>query len=109
MVVLARELNLKQVHRFTMPFRTLTNQGSDGELVVSKCSATGFGGYGRFRKVLFEPERAGMLRPIANLHAGNAVAYTVKDKESDIELEVDNQYIMSHERLEDHSFYGRDD
>ena len=36
-------------------------------------------------------------------------AYIVKDKESDIELEVDNQYIMSPKDLKDHPLYGRND
>ena len=33
-------------------------------------------------------------------------AYDVKDKESDIELEVDNKYIMSPKGFENYSFYG---
>lgn len=51
--------------------------------------------YGSFRKVLPEPERAECFGQSRSLHAGMSSCIYGKDKESDIELEVDNQYIMS--------------
>ena len=68
-VVLARELNLKQVRKITMLFRSSKSRVRWVSWCVSKCSATELCVW-PFRKVLFEPERAECFGQSRSLHAG---------------------------------------
>ena len=88
-VVLARELNLKQVRKI---YDAIHEQGIKGPMEMFCHGALCMAVSGKCYLSLNE------LNASANRGACMQVcrrSYIVKDKESDIELEVDNQYIMS--------------
>ena len=94
-VVLARELNLKQVREIYDTIQRDQLKGPFGELVRIEMFCHGalcMAVSGKCYLSLHE------MNVSANRGACNQIcrrAYDVKDKESNIELEVDNQYIMS--------------
>lgn len=94
-VVLARELNLKQVAEIYRRIQEDKICGPNGEQIRIEMFCHGalcMAVSGKCYLSLHEMDNS------ANRGACMQVcrrAYTVKDKESDIELEVDNQYIMS--------------
>ena len=94
-VVLARELNLKQVRHIYDAIREQQICGPKGEPVRIEMFCHGALCMAVSGKCYLSLNG---LNASANWGACRQVcrrAYTVKDKESDIELEIDNQYIMS--------------
>ena len=94
-VVLARELNLKQVRKIYDAIQEQQIKGPMGELVRIEmfchgalCMAVSGKCYLSLNELNASANRGACMQVCRR-------AYTVKDKESDIELEVDNQYIMS--------------
>ena len=94
-VVLARELNLKQVRKIYDAIHNEQIKGPKGDLVRIEMFCHGalcMAVSGKCYLSLHE------MNVSANRGACNQICrrgYTVKDNESDIELEVDNKYIMS--------------
>lgn len=94
-VVLARELNLKQVRKIYDAIQNEQIKGPNGELVRIEMFCHGalcMAVSGKCYLSLHE------MNVSANRGACNQICrrgYSVKDNESDIELEVDNKYIMS--------------
>lgn len=94
-VVLARELNLKQVRKIYDAIQNEQIKGPKGDLVRIEMFCHGalcMAVSGKCYLSLHE------MNVSANRGACNQICrrgYTVKDNESDIELEVDNKYIMS--------------
>ena len=94
-VVLARELNLKQVHEIYQEIVKQQIKGPKGELIRIEMFAHGalcMAVSGKCYLSLHE------MNASANRGACMQIcrrAYTVHDKDSQIELDVDNQYIMS--------------
>jgi len=94
-VVLARELNLKQVREIYEQIEKQQIKGPSGELIRIEMFAHGalcMAISGKCYLSLHE------MNASANRGACNQICrhgYTVKGKDSDIELEIDNQYIMS--------------
>ena len=94
-VVLARELNLDQVYEIYQEIQKQQIKGPKGELIRIEMFAHGalcMAVSGKCYLSLHE------MNASANRGACMQVcrrSYIVKDKESDIELEIDNQYIMS--------------
>lgn len=106
-VVLARELNLKQVQEI---YRQITEQqirGPKGELIRIEMFAHGalcMAVSGKCYLSLHE------MNASANRGACMQVCrrgYTVKDKDSDIELDIENQYIMSPKDLKTIHFMNK--
>ena len=106
-VVLARELNLKQVHEI---YRQIVDQqitGPKGELIRIEMFAHGalcMAVSGKCYLSLHE------MNASANRGACMQIcrrAYTVRDKDTDVELEVDNQYIMSPKDLKTIHFMNK--
>ena len=106
-VVLARELNLKQVHEI---YRQIVDQqitGPKGELIRIEMFAHGalcMAVSGKCYLSLHE------MNASANRGACMQICrrgYTVKDKESNIELDIDNQYIMSPKDLKTIHFMNK--
>jgi len=94
-VVLARELNLKQVKVIYDTIRNEQIKGPKGELVRIEmfchgalCMAVSGKCYLSLHEMNASANRGACMQICRR-------AYEVKDKESDIELEVDNKYIMS--------------
>lgn len=94
-VVLARELNLRQVHRIYEAIHEQHICGPKGEPVRIEmfchgalCMAVSGKCYLSLNELNASANRGACMQVCRR-------AYTVKDKESDIELEIDNQYIMS--------------
>ena len=94
-VVLARELNLKQVKVFYDTIQNEQIKGPKGELVRIEmfchgalCMAVSGKCYLSLHEMNASANRGACMQICRR-------AYEVKDKESDIELEVDNKYIMS--------------
>ncbi len=94
-VVLARELNLKQVREIYDAIQTQQIKGPMGELVRIEmfchgalCMAVSGKCYLSLNEMNASANRGACMQVCRR-------AYIVKDKESDIELEVDNKYIMS--------------
>ena len=94
-VVLARELNLKQVRHIYDAIREQQICGPKGEPVRIEmfchgalCMAVSGKCYLSLNELNASANRGACMQVCRR-------AYTVKDKESDIELEIDNQYIMS--------------
>ena len=103
-VVLARELNLTQVHEI---YRQIVEQhitGPKGELIRIEMFAHGalcMAVSGKCYLSLHE------MNASANRGACMQIcrrAYTVKDRDSDIELDIENQYIMSPKDLKTGTF-----
>ena len=106
-VVLARELNLTQVHEI---YRQIVEQhitGPKGELIRIEMFAHGalcMAVSGKCYLSLHE------MNASANRGACMQIcrrAYTVKDRDSDIELDVENQYIMSPKDLKTIHFINK--
>lgn len=106
-VVLARELNLTQVHEI---YRQIVEQhitGPKGELIRIEMFAHGalcMAVSGKCYLSLHE------MNASANRGACMQIcrrAYTVKDRDSDIELDIENQYIMSPKDLKTIHFMNK--
>ncbi len=106
-VVLARELNLDQVKEIHEQILLQGIKGPKGELVRIAMFAHGalcMAVSGKCYLSLHE------MNSSANRGACNQICrrgYIVKDKESDIELEIDNQYIMSPKDLKTIHFMNK--
>jgi putative protease len=106
-VVLARELNLEQVKEIHTQIIDRETKGPKGELIRIEMFAHGalcMAVSGKCYLSLHE------MNSSANRGACNQICrrgYTVRDKESEIELEVDNQYIMSPKDLKTIHFINR--
>lgn len=94
-VVLARELNLQQVAEIYRQIKEENICGPNGELIRIEmfchgalCMAVSGKCYLSLNEMNASANRGACMQVCRR-------AYTVKDKESDIELEIDNQYIMS--------------
>lgn len=105
--VLARELNLQQVYAIHQQIKEQNIRGPKGELIRIEMFAHGalcMSVSGKCYLSLHE------LNSSANRGACMQVcrrAYTVKDKDSRIELDVDNQYIMSPKDLKTIHFMNK--
>ena len=105
--VLARELNLQQVYAIHQQIEEQNIRGPKGELIRIEMFAHGalcMSVSGKCYLSLHE------LNSSANRGACMQVcrrAYTVKDKDSRIELDVDNQYIMSPKDLKTIHFMNK--
>ena len=94
-VVLARELNLRQVKRIYDEIQQQRITGPKGDLIRIEmfchgalCMAVSGKCYLSLNELNASANRGACMQVCRR-------SYIVKDKESDIELEVDNQYIMS--------------
>lgn len=106
-VVLARELNLKQVRHIYDAIREQQICGPKGEPVRIEmfchgalCMAVSGKCYLSLNELNASANRGACMQVCRR-------AYTVKDKESDIELEIDNQYIMSPKDLKTIHFMNK--
>jgi putative protease len=106
-VVLARELNLEQVKEIRAQIIEQGLKGPKGELIRIEMFAHGalcMAVSGKCYLSLHE------MNASANRGACNQVCrrgYTVRDKESEIELDIDNQYIMSPKDLKTIHFLNK--
>jgi putative protease len=106
-VVLARELNLDQVKEIYEQIEKQKIKGPDGNLIRIEMFVHGalcMAVSGKCYLSLHE------MNASANRGACNQICrrgYTVKDKESDIELDIDNQYIMSPKDLKTIHFINK--
>lgn len=106
-VVLARELNLDQVSKIYQDINEQKIKGPSGELIRIEMFCHGalcMAVSGKCYLSLHEKDKS------ANRGACNQIcrrAYVVKDKESDIELEIDNEYIMSPKDLKTIHFMNK--
>ncbi len=106
-VVLARELNLEQVEHIYNTILAEDIRGPKGDLVRIEMFSHGalcMAVSGKCYISLHE------MNASANRGACNQICrrgYTVKDKESDIELDVENQYIMSPKDLKTIHFMNK--
>ncbi|MDD2436467.1 MAG: U32 family peptidase [Massilibacteroides sp.] len=106
-VVLARELNLEQVHKIHRQIVEQKIKGPKGELIRIEMFAHGalcMAVSGKCYLSLHE------LNASANRGACTQICrrgYTVKDKETDLELDIDNQYIMSPKDLKTIHFMNK--
>ena len=106
-VVLARELNLEQVKEIYTQIQEQSIRGPKGELIRIEMFCHGalcMAVSGKCYLSLHEMDSS------ANRGACNQLCrrgYTVKDKESEIELEIDNQYIMSPKDLKTIHFMNK--
>ena len=106
-VVLARELNLDQVAAIYKDIITQQIKGPSGELIRIEMFAHGalcMAVSGKCYLSLHEKDLS------ANRGACNQICrrgYVVKDKDSDIELEIDNEYIMSPKDLKTIHFMNK--
>ena len=106
-VVLARELNMEQVAAIHKAIIEQDIRGRKGELVKIEMFCHGALCMAVSGKCYLSLHEHGMS---ANRGACMQVcrrAYTVKDKESDIELDIDNQYIMSPKDLKTIHFINK--
>ena len=106
-VVLARELNLDQVAQIYKDINEQQIKGPAGELIRIEMFCHGalcMAVSGKCYLSLHEKDKS------ANRGACNQIcrrAYIVKDKDSDIELEIDNEYIMSPKDLKTIHFMNK--
>jgi len=106
-VVLARELTLEQVHKIHTQIKEAGIRGPKGEPVRIEMFCHGalcMAVSGKCYLSLHEMDSS------ANRGACNQICrrgYIVKDKETDIELEIDNQYIMSPKDLKTIHFMNK--
>ena len=106
-VVLARELNLKQVHEIYQQIVDQQITGPKGELIRIEMFAHGalcMAVSGKCYLSLHE------MNASANRGACMQIcrrAYSVKDKDSNIELDIENQYIMSPKDLKTIHFMNK--
>lgn len=106
-VVLARELNLEQVAKISRAIREEQICGPKGELIRIEmfchgalCMAVSGKCYLSLNNLGRSANRGACMQVCRR-------SYIVKDKESDIELEVDNKYIMSPKDLKTIGFMDR--
>jgi len=106
-MVTARELNLNQVAAITKAIKEQETRGPSGELVQIElfahgalCMAISGKCYLSLHNLNESANRGACLQPCRR-------AYQVKDKEKDIELEVDNEYIMSPKDLKTVHFLNK--
>ncbi|HKK09241.1 MAG TPA: peptidase U32 family protein [Bacteroidales bacterium] len=106
-MVTARELNLNQVAEITKAIEKEKVTGPSGELVQIEvfahgalCMAVSGKCYLSLHTMNSSANRGACLQPCRR-------AYDVKDKDSDIELEVDNEYIMSPKDLKTVHFLNK--
>ncbi len=106
-MVTARELNLDQVKYITTQIREQNITGPSGELVQIEifahgalCMAVSGKCYLSLDNLNSSANRGACLQPCRR-------KYIVKDKESDLELEIDNEYIMSPKDLNTVSFLDK--
>lgn len=106
-VVLARELNLEQVHEIYKQIVEQQIKGPKGELIRIEMFAHGalcMAVSGKCYLSLHEQNAS------ANRGACTQICrrgYTVKDKDSSVELDIDNQYIMSPKDLKTIHFMNK--
>lgn len=106
-VVLARELNLEQVHEIYRQIVEQQIKGPKGELIRIEMFAHGalcMAVSGKCYLSLHEQNAS------ANRGACTQICrrgYTVKDKDSSVELDIDNQYIMSPKDLKTIHFMNK--
>ncbi|NLZ95026.1 MAG: U32 family peptidase [Bacteroidales bacterium] len=106
-VVLARELNLDQVAQIYKDINEQEIKGPSGELIRIEMFSHGalcMAVSGKCYLSLHEKDKS------ANRGACNQIcrrAYIVKDKDSEIELEIDNEYIMSPKDLKTIHFMNK--
>lgn len=106
-VVLARELNLEQVHEIYKQIVEQQIKGPKGELIRIEMFAHGalcMAVSGKCYLSLHEQNAS------ANRGACTQICrrgYTVKDKDSNVELDIDNQYIMSPKDLKTIHFMNK--
>ncbi len=106
-VVLARELNLEQVKEIYTQIKEQNIRGPKGELIRIEMFSHGALCMAVSGKCYLSLHEMGSS---ANRGACNQLCrrgYTVKDKESEIELEIDNQYIMSPKDLKTIHFMNK--
>ena len=106
-MVTARELNLDQVASIISQIKAQNICGPSGELVKIEifvhgalCMAVSGKCYLSLDNFNHSANRGACLQPCRR-------TYTVKDKESDLELEVDNEYIMSPKDLKTLGFLDK--
>ncbi len=106
-MVTARELNLDQVKYITTQIKEQNITGPSGRLVQIEifahgalCMAVSGKCYLSLDNLNSSANRGACLQPCRR-------KYIVKDKESDLELEIDNEYIMSPKDLNTVSFLDR--
>jgi putative protease len=106
-VVLARELNLEQVQHIHEQIIEQEIKGPKGELIRIEmfshgalCMAVSGKCYLSLHEMNASANRGACMQVCRR-------GYTVKDKESDIELDVDNQYIMSPKDLKTIHFMNK--
>lgn len=106
-MVTARELQLKQVKAITRAIKEQNINGPSGNLVQIEvfahgalCMAVSGKCYLSLDNLNSSANRGACLQPCRR-------KYIVKDKESDLELEIDNEYIMSPKDLNTISFLDK--
>ena len=106
-VVLARELNLNQVTEIYQQIETQQIKGPKGELIRIEmfchgalCMAVSGKCYLSLHEMNASANRGACMQICRR-------GYTVKDKDSDIELDIDNQYIMSPKDLKTIHFMNK--
>lgn len=106
-VVLARELNLKQVHEIYQQIVEQQIKGPNGELIRIEmfshgalCMAVSGKCYLSLHEMNASANRGACMQICRR-------GYTVKDKSSDIELDIENEYIMSPKDLKTIHFLNK--
>jgi len=106
-VVLARELNLEQVHEIYKQIVEQQIKGPNGELIRIEmfchgalCMAVSGKCYLSLHEMNHSANRGACMQVCRR-------GYSVKDKESNIELDIDNQYIMSPKDLKTIHFMNK--
>lgn len=106
-VVLARELNLKQVHEIYQQIVEQQIKGPNGELIRIEmfshgalCMAVSGKCYLSLHEMNASANRGACMQICRR-------GYTVKDKSSDIELDIENEYIMSPKDLKTIHFMNK--
>lgn len=94
-VVLARELNLKQVHAINQKIIEDNIRGPNGALIRIEMFCHGALCMAISGKCYLSLDNYGKSANRGACMQTCRRAYIVKDKEKDVELEIDNQYIMS--------------
>jgi putative protease len=106
-VVLARELNLQQVREIYDQVRAQQIKGPEGKLIRIEmfahgalCMAVSGKCYLSLHEMNYSANRGSCMQVCRR-------GYTVKDKESNIELDIENQYIMSPKDLKTIHFINK--
>jgi putative protease len=106
-VVLARELNLEQVHAIHQAIETEQIKGPNGALIRIEmfchgalCMAVSGKCYLSLHEMNASANRGACMQICRR-------GYTVKDRETDIEMEIDNSYIMSPKDLKTIHFINK--